>query len=94
MGVAKPQGTVWNACKQLRSRPRSASRKTAKGKKPAAEAADDDIPYFETDDIRVDLIKLSSGRDYVEAAPKQNALLVALPNANLDVNLGAPPPFA
>lgn len=88
MELAKPQGTVRNVCKQIVPGPLACPQETAKGKKPAAEAADDDIPYFETDDIRVDLIKLSSGRDYVEAAPKQNALLVALTNANLDVNLG------
>ena len=47
----------------------------------------DDTQYFETDEIRVDLHKVSSGEDYVDAAPKANALLIGLTNANLDVNL-------
>src|SRR6266852_6396277 len=47
-----------------------------------------DLPYLETDEIRVDLFKVSSGRDYVDPAPKVHALLVALTDANLDANLG------
>lgn len=65
---------------------------TSKNKKkkaaPTPEPADDDVPYFATDEVRVDLYKVSSGRDYVDAAPKVDALLVALSDANLDVNLG------
>jgi hypothetical protein len=84
--LAKPQGTARNVCKQIVAGPLACPQ--AKSKKPAAESADDDIPYLETDEVRVDLIKVSSGRDYVEASPKQNAVLVALTNADLDVNLG------
>ena len=86
--LAKPQGTVRNVCKQIVPGPVACPQETAKGKKPAAEPADDDIPYLETDEVRVDLITVSGGRDYVETAPKQNAVLVALTNAGLDVNLG------
>ncbi len=88
MELAKPQGTARNVCKQIVPGPLACPQETAKGKKPAAEPADDDIPYLETDEVRVDLVKVSSGRDYVEATPKQNAVLVALTNAGLDVNLG------
>jgi len=88
MELAKPQGTVRNVCKQIVPGPLACPQETAKGKKPVAEPADDDIPYLESDEVRVDLIKVSSGRDYVEATPKQNAVLVALTNAGLDVNLG------
>src|ERR1700720_1449387 len=88
MELAKPQGTVRNVCKQIVPGPVACPQETAKGKKPAAEAADDDIPYLETDEVRVDLITVSGGRDYVETSPKQNAVLVALTNAGLDVNLG------
>jgi hypothetical protein len=88
--LLKPQGTGRNICKQivagtLGTCPQPAE---ATGKKTSAEAADDDIPYFETDEVRVDVIKVAGGRDYVEEAPKLNGLLVALTNANLDVNLG------
>jgi hypothetical protein len=47
--------------------------------------ADDDVRYFETDEIQVDVITVSQGRDYVEATPQRNALLVALSNADLEV---------
>jgi hypothetical protein len=94
-----PQGTAKNLCKEVlagqpiacpQQRPATDSAKgNAKGKKPAApEPANDDVPYFETDEVRVELFKASSGRDYVDPAPKTHALLVALTDANLDVNLG------
>ena len=55
---------------------------------PMPARTDDDIAYFETDEVQVDLHKVSSGNDFVEATPKNDALLVALSDANLDVNLG------
>jgi hypothetical protein len=87
MELAKPQGAARNVCKQIVPGPLACPQEAAKGKKPAAEAADDDLPYFETDELRVDVMTVSAGRDYVDATPKQNALLVALTNAALDVNL-------
>lgn len=99
-----PQGTAKNLCKEVlagqpiecQQAPEAAAdtgkgkaKDSAKGKKAApTEPADDDVPYFESDEVRVDLFKVSSGRDYVDAAPKNSALLVALTDANLDVNLG------
>lgn len=90
-----PQGAAKNLCKDVLPGqptecppPQESAASRAKGKKSAPEPADDDLPYFETEELRVDLIKVSSGRDYVDAAPKTNALLVALTDANLDVNLG------
>ncbi len=95
-----PQGTSKNLCKEvLPGQPvecppqqtadggKGNARGNTKGKKPP-ESADDDVPNFETDEIRVDLFKVASGRDYVDAAPKVHALLVALTDANLDANLG------
>lgn len=86
------QGTARNLCKAvLTGQPTNCPQEVASAsasKKISAEAADDLVPYFETDEIRVDLRKVSSGRDYVELAPKKHALLVALTNANLDANLG------
>jgi hypothetical protein len=88
--LPKPQGTARNICKQIVAGPLGACPQTAEaGKKTVPpEADDDDIPYFETDEVRVDVIKVAGGRDYVEETPKLNGLLVALTNANLDVNLG------
>ena len=87
--LAKPQGTARNICKQIVTGPLGACPQPAEtAKKNAPESADDDIPYFETDEVRVDVIKVAGGRDYVEQTPKLNGLLIALTNANLDVNLG------
>jgi hypothetical protein len=58
------------------------------GNKEQGKPASEDVPYFETDEIRVDLHKVSSANDYVEAQPNTHALLVALTDANLDANLG------
>jgi hypothetical protein len=89
--LVKPQGTARNLCEQIVPGPlgRCPQRtETAASKKRSAEAADDDIPYFETDGARVDAINVAMGKDYVEESPKQNGLLIALSNANLDANLG------
>jgi hypothetical protein len=89
--LVKPQGTARNLCEQIVTGPLGACpqrTETAARKKKAPEPADDDIPYFETDGARVDLIKVAMGKDYVEESPKLNGLLIALSNANLDVNLG------
>jgi len=53
-----------------------------------AETADDDVPAFETNEIRVDLIRVWGGRDYAELKPRDGALLVALADANITVALG------
>jgi hypothetical protein len=92
--LVRPQGTAKNICKDviagpLGECPQPAGAQTASGRKSAQQAAaDDDVPYFETDEIRVDLFKVAGGRDYVDAAPKGPALLIALTDANLDANLG------
>jgi hypothetical protein len=50
------------------------------------------VPYFETDQVRVDLVKVSGARygglDYKDAAPKQPALVIAMENSSLSVDLG------
>jgi hypothetical protein len=94
--LVHPQGTPKNLCKDVlagaptdcpEQKPAVDSGKTKKGQ-PEASATTEDVPYFETDEIRVDLHKVSSGNDYVDAAPKIDALLIALSGANLDANLG------
>jgi hypothetical protein len=84
----RPQGVARNLCKQVIEGPLTCPQQTAKAKN-ASESADDDLPCFETDEFRIDQIKVAMGKDYVEAAPKQNALLIALTNANLDATLGS-----
>lgn len=99
--LVHPQGTAKNICKPVAPGPLGACPQPTQvanngkmsrlnKKKPASEdseSLDDDVPYFETDEIRVDLFKVAQGRDYVEATPKMHALLVALTDANLDANL-------
>jgi hypothetical protein len=94
--LVRPQGTPKNLCKDvlpgapLNCPEPAPAIPASKGKKTAPQVSSserDDIPYFETDEIRVDLHRVSSGDDYVDAAPKLDALLVGLTNSNLDVNL-------
>ena len=92
--LVRPQGTLKNLCKDvlpgepLNCPERQSAVDNSKSKKARPEVTADDVPYFETDEIRVDLHRVSSGDDYVDAAAKVDALLVALTNANLDANLG------
>lgn len=46
------------------------------------------VPCFETSEVRMDLVKVGGGKDYVQAAPETAALLIAMSNANLDVSVG------
>jgi hypothetical protein len=89
------QGTPKNLCKDVlpgvpldcpEQKPAMDNGKTKKGQSEMVPVAVD-VPYFETDEVRVDLHKVSSGLSYVDAAPKAGALLVALTDANLDANL-------
>lgn len=43
---------------------------------------------FETDEMRLDVVRVEGGRNYEVAAPTTAALLVAMSDANLDVSLG------
>src|SRR5260221_11999422 len=94
--LVRPQGTAKNLCKDvlpgapLNCPEQKAAPDNSKAKKgqPAPAVAAEDVLYFETDEIRLDLHKVSSGKDYVDATPQTDALLVALTDANLDANLG------
>src|SRR6266852_4022315 len=93
--LVHPQGTPKNLCNEVLPgaptncpEPKAAAVDNGKAKKGQPEATAEDVAYFETDETRVDLHKASSGNDYVDAAPKTDALLVALTDANLDANLG------
>lgn len=95
--LVHPQGALKNLCKDVlpgtpvdcpeQKQPAADSSKTRKGQ-PESAAPAEDVLYFESDEIRVDLHKVSSGNDYVDATSKTDALLVALTDANLDANLG------
>jgi hypothetical protein len=93
--LVRPQGTPKNICKDvvpgqpLNCPEPQRTVESKKGKKiaPVVETGDD-VAYFESDEVRVDLHKVSSGNDYVDAEAKLDVLLVGLTNANLDANLG------
>lgn len=53
------------------------------GQVPSEQAAS----CFETDETRMDIVRVEGGKIYEEAAPKTAALLIAMSNANLDVSL-------
>lgn len=97
MELVKPQGTARNLCKQVIEGPLSCPQEqqqqaSAKGattkKKPAAADADDVVPYFETDEVRVEVVTVSMQREYVDESPKENALLVAMSNSNMSAEVG------
>ena len=46
------------------------------------------IPCFETNELRLDLVKVGGGKDFVQGSPDTAALLIAMSNANLEVSLG------
>jgi hypothetical protein len=100
--LVRPQNSPKNLCREVlpgaalncpeKKAPadaKSKEKKDSKGKNDQMEPepSANDVPYFETDEVRVDLYKVSSGNDYSDAKPKFDALLVALTNANLDANL-------
>jgi hypothetical protein len=43
---------------------------------------------FETDELRMDVVHVEGGKDYIDSSPQTAALLVAMSDANLDVSLG------
>jgi hypothetical protein len=92
--LVRPQGMPKNLCRDvvpgeaLNCPEPQPVADNKKGKKSAPEVPGEDVPYFETDEVRVDLHRVSSGNDYVDAAAKYDALLVGLTNSNLDANLG------
>jgi len=87
--LVKPQGVTRNICKDVIPGPLGNCPQQAAGQKSSsASNADDQIPYFETDELTVDLVKVGGGRDYVDAKAQFNSLLIALTDVNLDANLG------
>lgn len=46
------------------------------------------VPCFETNEVRLELVRVEGGKELVQAAPETSALLVAMSNSNLDVALG------
>lgn len=46
-----------------------------------------ELPCFETSELRMDELRVQGGKDFVQASPDTASLLIAMSNANLDVSL-------
>jgi len=87
--LAKPQASPRNLPANAPDRPLgSCPQTTADPRRNPQSPAEQVIPCFETDELRLDLVRVEGGRDYEVASPQTAALLVAESNANLDVSLG------
>ena len=88
--LQKPQGTPRNLPENSADRPLGSCPPSAPDAKPGNEQipAEQAVPCFETEEVRLDLVKVEGWKDYSETAPRTAALLVAMSGANLDVSLG------
>jgi hypothetical protein len=87
--LAKPQVSPRNLPANAPARPLgTCPQSNADPKRNPQVPAEQVIPCFETDELRMELVRVEGGKDYEVAAPQTAALLVAESNANLDVSLG------
>jgi hypothetical protein len=90
--LRKPQGVARNLCQQVVAGPLDCPEKKQEqasvAKKNAPTDADDVVPYFETDQVRAEVVTVSMGRDYVDPSPRENALLIAMTNSNINADVG------
>jgi hypothetical protein len=68
----------------LGSCPQSTAAANSNGQIPSEQV----IPCFETDELRLELVKVEGGKDFVQPSPATAALLIAMSDANLDVSQG------
>jgi hypothetical protein len=83
----KPQDAPRNLCYKVLDAPLNCPPQPAPTNGASAESSQDEVPYFETDQLQVDLIRVRADHQYAEETPKRNALLVALSDANLDATV-------
>ena len=87
--LAKPQASPRNLPAGGPDRPLGACPLTAPDAKRNPQIpAEQVVPCFETDELRLDVVHVEGGKDYEITTPQNAALLVAESNANLDVSLG------
>lgn len=88
--LVMPQGAPRNVCRQVVAGALGACLQGAAvgDKMTGSGASDKEVPYFETDSTRASAIQVGPGKEYVDATPKQNGLLIGMTDANLDVDLG------
>lgn len=90
MELEKPQTSPRNLPAGSGDRPLGSCPPAAADAKPANNQipAEQSVSCFETDQVRLDRVRVEGGKDYSDAAPRAAALLVATSGANLDVSLG------
>jgi hypothetical protein len=86
--LVHPQGSPHDLGGNTDDRPLGACPQGGADPKNPQIPAEQVIPCFETDEARMELVRVEGGKNYEETAPKTAALLVAMSNANLDVSLG------
>lgn len=88
--LEKPQTSPRNLPVGSVDRPLGSCPPVAAGAKPTNNQlpAEQSVSCFETDQVRLDRVRVEGGKDYSDVAPRTAALLVAMSGANLDVSLG------
>lgn len=88
--LVQPQTSPRNLCEKVMDGPLGiCPQKDPPGERNEIQAFQKSVPYFETDEVRVERIRIEGGKDYEEDSPRLAALLVALSDANLDVSLAS-----
>lgn len=90
MELEKPQTSPRNLPGGSDDRPLGSCPPVAADTKPAKNQvpAEQSVSCCETDQVRLDRVRVEGGKDYSDAAPRVAALLVAMSGANLDVSFG------
>lgn len=90
IALEKPQTSPRNLPPGSEDRPLGSCPPGALDPKPGNDQipAEQSVSCFETDQVRLDRVRVEGGKDYAETAPRTAAVLVAMTGANLDVSLG------
>lgn len=88
--LEKPQASPRNLPPGANDRPLGSCPPAAADSRPGKNQvpAEQSVSCFETDQVRLDRLRVEGGKDYSDVAPRTAALLVAMSGANLDVSVG------
>jgi hypothetical protein len=86
--LARPQGSLRNLGDGSDDRPLGSCPQSTADPKQKEQSFRPVVPCFETDELRMDLVSVASGKDFSEESPRTAALLIAMSDANLDVTIG------
>ncbi len=86
--LVHPQGSPQNLGDKSQDRPLgSCAQSTVAPKQNDQIPFEQELPCFETSEVRMDEVRVQGGKDFVQASPDTASLLIAMSNANLDVSL-------